>query len=227
LPFAQVVNEQVAHRSAVQLVAVDEFVDAALAGAQLERANGGRRVGREDPGVVQQLVEVGLAAAAFGLHGALGVEQFDAVADRDVGDEPAFAGHNRSRAVEREPRHQRRGPGVGRATCAQSREPVGVAGTFHRGLEPRGLAGHHPSHAGPNHVTAEQGEQPGGQVGLVCVVADAAQPGDRGLPPVLAVALLDSGRQPPLLPAPAALRAQPTQSAGQSAAAFPLHRSVF
>src|SRR5206468_2115631 len=54
LAFAQVLHQQVPHRPAGDVVPVDQLIDAALAGAPPERADGGWRVGREDPGVVEQ-----------------------------------------------------------------------------------------------------------------------------------------------------------------------------
>jgi hypothetical protein len=180
LPFPQVVHEQVADRLALQAVSVDELLDGQLSLGHAERADGGRGAGGEDPEGVQAEVEVDLLLAAAGVDQPLGIGHLHAVPDGDVGDGAALAGQNGRDPGGREPGicPGRRRPGF--RQLAQPGEPGGVAHFRHdRGQVPVG-PGHHPGHAGADHVPAGEHQQPRRQVVLViggrkAVVAQPAQ----------------------------------------------------
>ena len=128
LAFTQVVHEQVAHRSTGETIAVDQFLRCALpvGGAQLVQGCRGGVV--EDAGSAEDSVERAGAAAAFGVDVALGVEQFEDVADGDVGDRAAFAGQDDGAAVQDRLLDRRGDVGVGVAQLPQSGEALGGRG---------------------------------------------------------------------------------------------------
>jgi hypothetical protein len=160
------------------------------------------------------------------MHTALGVGQLHAVPDGDVADETALAGQ------------QGRDPGggdlsiLGRACRSgvgqlpQPGEPVWVpGGSHHRGQVPVG-AGQHPRQAGPDHIPADQHQQPGRQVVLIDGggLPPFAQPAQWKLHPGTARVVLGAGGQPPLLPGVPGERGQPAQQPDRPALAGRLCR---
>ena len=103
LALAQVVHEQVADRPAGQVVAVDQLLGGQLPGEPgADHPDRGRRAGREGPGGVQELVEeraVPVGAGAVGEHLPAAVQQLDAVAGGDVGDQAALGRHDQPRSA--------------------------------------------------------------------------------------------------------------------------------
>ncbi|WP_216825613.1 hypothetical protein [Streptomyces sp. P3] len=112
----------------------------------------------------QPQVEVDLLLSAAGMHPALGIDELHAVADSDVVDPPALAGQQ-----DGDPRRgglrilaRARRPGGGQ--LAQARESMRVPGLGHHRSEISVRAGEHPRQSRTNDVSADQHEQPRGQV---------------------------------------------------------------
>jgi hypothetical protein len=134
LAFAQVVHQQVADRAAGQVVAVDQLLDGQLPGELgVDHPDRGRGAGRGDPGHVQELVEeraVPADAGAMGEQEPAAVQQLDAVAGGDVGDQAALGGHDQGDPLDR---RGERGPADSAALpqLFQGGDPSGVAGPAH------------------------------------------------------------------------------------------------
>ncbi len=90
LALVQVVDQEVPHRDARDLVAVDELLDAELAPSG-RRVDGGRGIGRHDAGLEQQSIPMRVLAGAVADLGPVGL---DAVAQRDVGEQAAVVGQH-------------------------------------------------------------------------------------------------------------------------------------
>ena len=160
LALAQVVHEQVPDRPAGDAVPVDELLGGELPGELgADHPDGWRGGGRERPGGVQELVEEragppGAGAVAGGLPGA--VQQLDAVAGGDVGDEAALGGHDHRDPLDR--RVERGVPDGGLlAQLPQGRDPGGVPEPAHLVGEPgRGRRRQQPGKARADDVAADQ-----------------------------------------------------------------------
>ena len=99
LPLFEVVDQQVPHRAAGQVVTIDHLLGGALAGrAQLPQHR--RRLRAEDPRLVQGPIEQGGAIADPAVHGGLGVEQLNHVPDGDLADGAALGRHDHRAAVQ-------------------------------------------------------------------------------------------------------------------------------
>ena len=219
LPFLQVVHEQVADRLALQPVAVDEFLDGQLSLGLAERADRGRGVGGEDAEGSQPQVEVDFPLAAAGVDPPLGIDQFHAVPDGDIADEAALAGHQRRDPGSRVAGVARGGCRPGLGQFAQPGEPGGVAGLGHDdGQVPVG-PGQHPRQSRPDHVCADEHQQPGRQVVIVGGGSQPVvlQPPERQLDPGTARAVLGLRCFPPLLPGVPWEGGQPVQQLGRPA----------
>src|SRR5207244_6095899 len=99
LAFGQVAGEQVAYRRAVDAAPADQLADAEAA-VRRQRAHGRRRGAAEDARGVQQLVEVRALVVRDLADRGSRIEELQAVTDGDVGDHPAFGGHDGSDPVQ-------------------------------------------------------------------------------------------------------------------------------
>jgi hypothetical protein len=168
---------------------------------------------------VQELVEeravpVGLGRAGEHLPG--DVQQFDAVAGGDVGDQAALGGHDHRDALER--RDERGLPdGAGLPQCLQARDPGGVAGAAHLRGEPARAGGvQQPGQPRADHVAADQLGQAGAEP-VVQFPAPGAEPagglqlGQHPPAPVGCHVGLGAGRGPAFLPGRARVQLKPVQ----------------
>ena len=169
----------------------------------------------------QPQVEVDLLLAAAGVDPPLGVGQLHAVPDGDVADDAALAGQQRRDPGGREPGvlQGRRRPGLGQ--LAQPGEPGGVAGTSAMtGARYRWVRVSIQASAGPDHVSADEHQQPGRQVVLVIGGSQGrcrcSQP-ERQLHPGAARVVLGPRCFPPLLPGVPGEGGQPAQQLGRPA----------
>ena len=102
LALGEVVDEDVAHRSARELIAVDELCAARLATSR-EDPERRRGVVTEHGDVAQQLVKQRAPGPPLALaaHLAGELQELDAVPDSDVGDEATFGGEDARDTCER------------------------------------------------------------------------------------------------------------------------------
>jgi hypothetical protein len=205
LPFAQVVDEHVAHRAAADPVAVDQLLAAGLpaAGEHLDR---GGCVDAEVAASTQELVEqrasgvsVGRGTRAFGTGG----EELDAVADPHLINQAALGGHDDRDlgqcpllALQPDPallaQRGQRGEGGRIASAGHLR---GEIVSNRRELQ-------HPVQAGPDHIGAHQHQQPRAQMRQRLVPGGADQVAPVGL-------VFGAAGHPSLLPAITGLGSQP------------------
>jgi hypothetical protein len=220
LALAQVVREQVPDRPAGDAVPVDELLGGELPGELgADHPDGCRRGGREGPGGVQELVEERAgppgAGAARGLPAA--VQQLDAVAGGDIGDEAALGGHDHRDPLDR--RVERGVPDGGlRAQLPQGRDPGGVPEPAHLVGDPgRGRRRQQPGKGRADDVAADQlghaRPEPGVQAGAQGAgPAGGPQACHHLVPPVdVQAAGPGAGGVPPLLPRRAGVQLQPVE----------------
>jgi hypothetical protein len=224
--FLQVVDDQVPDRAARDLVAVDQLLCRALAGAaDLPQR---RDIGPEDAHLPQD-PEGRRAGVLLHPQRHLGIQGLQDIADGDVG-EHAAPGRGDNRHAEL---HHRLG---GRADAAvvfaepaQPPEPGGIPEPGHSRPElARPAAGQQPRQRRPDDVGADQEEQGAGhQLQLPRRrPAVAAQPPGRACRPALPRGVRAAG-QPAFLPRPAGLLRQPAQPHRQALAAGAQHRRWF
>ena len=157
LAFAQVVHEQVADGPACELVTVDQLAGGLLAsGAQFPQPGGSPVT--EDPQLVQYLVEERAVTWPSREHAGLDVQQFQDVADGDVG-QGAALGSDDHRASLQSPQPRPGGDAkVLIALCRQPREPVRITGLAKVAGEGsfycRG--GHKPAQRGTKQISADR-----------------------------------------------------------------------
>ena len=221
LALAQVVDEQVADGLAGDVVAADHLLGGERPGELgADHPDRGRGAGREGPGGVQELVEeravpvVGVGLA--GEHGQGAVQQLDAVAGGDVGDEAALGGHDQADPLDR--RVERGVPGAGGfPQRLQGGDPGGVADPAHLGGDPgRGGGGQQPGQPGADDVAADQLGQPGAEPAAQfpcpgAVVAGGLQAGQHLVAPVRGPAGLGAAGVPPLLPRRPGVQLEPVE----------------
>jgi hypothetical protein len=216
LAFAQVVDQNVTHRVAGDLVAVDQLLTGRLpaAGEHLHR---GGRVLAQATKAAQQLIEQRAAGMHLGrgTHAGGDLQKFNAVTDLDRGGRPALGGQDD------------RDPGQGllpalqsdpalRAQPGEHGERRAVAGAGHLGGQATPCRGEaqQPAEAGPDHVSADQHQQPRAKVRQLCPGGRSGpRPASRRvsdqIPPVGPV--LGAAGLPPLLPAVTGVSMQPGQ----------------
>jgi len=160
LALAQVVHEQVADRPAGKVIAVDELLDCQLPSELgADHPGVGRGAGREHPGLVQELVEeraVPVAAGPVVEDPPAAIQQLDAVAGGDVGDQAALGGHDQGDPLDG---RGERGPPDGARVQqpSQGGDPGGVAGPAHLLGDPgRGGGGQQPGQGRAQDVAADQ-----------------------------------------------------------------------
>ena len=178
-----------------------------------------RCVAGEDTQGAQPQVEVDLLLPAAGVDPPHRLDQLDAVADGDVGDSAALAGHQRG-----DPGCRDLGValGCGRfgvGQLPQPSEPVRVPDQRHHRRQIPVGAGEHPWQAGADDVAADQHEQPGRQVCRVVGrrLAGRRQPPRRQADPARSRMLLGAAGQPTGLPRVPRERRQPVQQLGDPA----------
>jgi hypothetical protein len=195
------------------------LLDRQLPAGQPERADAVRCVAGEDTQGAQPQVEVDLLLPAAGVDPPHRLDQLDAVADGDVGDSAALAGHQRG-----DPGRRDLGVALGTGRFGvgqrpQPGEPVGVPDLRHHRRQIPVGAGEHPRQAGADDVAADQHEQPGRQVGRVVRrrLAGRRQPLRRQADPARSGMLLGAAGQPTGLPRIPGERRQPVQQLGHPA----------
>ena len=216
LAFTQVVDQNVTNRAARDPVTVDQLLAGRLpaAGEHLDRGGG---ILAQDTMAAQQLVEqraVGMHLGR-GTHPGGDLQKFNAVTDLHRGGRPALGGEDD------------RDPGQGllpalqsdpalRAQPSEQGERRAVAGAGHLGGQatPRRGEAQQPAQAGPDHVSADQHQQPRAQVRQLCPGGRSrSRPARRRvsdqIPPVGLV--LGAAGLPPLLPAITGVSMQPGQ----------------
>ncbi|MFH8446880.1 hypothetical protein ACH4D3_37420 [Streptomyces sp. NPDC018026] len=164
MALAQIVHDHVAHRLAPDLVAVHQLFDAQLPQGELEGTNRGRGILGEDTHGPQPQVEVDLLLSVAGVHPALGIDELHAVADGDVADPSALAGQQGGDPRRGDLRILARARRPGGGQLVQARESVRVSDLGHHRGEMPVRAGEHPRQSRTDDVSADQHEQPGGQV---------------------------------------------------------------
>jgi hypothetical protein len=202
LAFAQVVDQHVAHRPAGDAVAVDQLLAAGLATAG-EHFDRGGRVRAEVTVRAQQLIEqraVGVpVGGGTGARG--GGEQFQAIANPHRRDVAALDGHDDRDVGQRLLLALLSDPAL---TQRGERAPIAGAGHLGGEVVPRRGEPQQPVQAGPDHLGADQHQQPRGQVRQRVGAVGADQQS-----PVRLV--LGAAGAPPLLPVVAGLGSQPAQ----------------
>ena len=118
LAFFEVVHEQIADRAADQPVTVDQLLRGALSECA-QFAQCGRRLGAEDAHGAQDPVEQMRGAGGGDERRSLGVEEFEHVADGDVGDGAALGRQDQRGSVGGAGRRGWRHVRVGRTQCLQ------------------------------------------------------------------------------------------------------------
>ena len=228
LALGEVVDEDLAHRAARELVAVDELCAARLAKSR-EDPQRRRGVVTEHGGVAQQLVEERAPGAPFGLSAHLAGEfqELDAVPDSHLGDKATFRGEDACGTC------QRLLCGLEPESAVVDRpgecsETIGVAGAGHleRQVAARPWGGEKERQARPDHVRADHHQQ------ARCEVAERSG----GARPGLAIGRVDQAppvrrtlratRQPSLLPRPAGPALQPAHDGQGTEAAALLAEAV-
>lgn len=126
LALTQVVDQQVTHRDAGDLVAVDQLVGTALAFRTERREADGRRI-FEDPRLAHDPVEQSGTRWRLVTAVCLRVEQLHDVADRDLGERPTLGRDDQRAAIQRAGSSGRGDPRVGLACFAQAGKALGVA----------------------------------------------------------------------------------------------------
>ncbi|MGH8920969.1 MAG: hypothetical protein ACRD0H_21995 [Actinomycetes bacterium] len=217
LAFPQVVDDQGADRLAGDRVTIHQ-----LGGGQLplrsEHPDRGRRRGREDAQLVQQLVEVraGVPAAS-----GEGVQQFQAVADGDSGGRAALGRQDHGDPPHRQVLSGRAGR-VGPRQRGERGEAAGIAGPGHLGREVlRGIRDDQPRQAGPDHIAADQREHPTAKSneigpGAGCRPSSVAKPCRGQVPPRQVARGVGATGHPSLLPGAAGLLLEPVHELGQA-----------
>jgi hypothetical protein len=160
LPFAQVADQEVADRGAGQVVLADELGGGELAlEPRVEHAQRRRRARREQARRVQQRVEADALAAAA-VAGVAGLRQFQAVADRDVGEGAALGRDDDRQVFHGQAEGVMADPGPARAFL-QRGEPGAVPQPWHLPAErePDRAAGQ-PSRARPDGIGVDQLAEP-------------------------------------------------------------------
>jgi len=202
LALGEVVDEDVAHRPAGQVVAVDELFAAGLAATGEDPQRGGRVVA-EHGRLPQQLIEKRASSAPIGLPPCLAgeVQQLDAVPDGHLRHETTFGGqdarHTRQRLLS--------GLQIDRAggdQAAQGGEAVGVTGTghFERQISACSRRGEQERKTRPDHVRADHHQKTRGEMAERPDGARTRSTVGRvyEAPPVRRV--LGAASQPPILP---------------------------
>ncbi|WP_143663000.1 hypothetical protein [Streptomyces bobili] len=98
------------------------------------------------------------------MHPALGIDELHAVADGDVADPSALAGQQGGDSRRGDLRILARARRPGGGELVQARESVRVSDLGHHRGEIPVRAGEHPRQTGTDDVSADQHEQPRGQV---------------------------------------------------------------
>ena len=221
LTLAQVVDDQVADGLAGEVVAGDHLLGGERPGELgADHPDGGRGAGREGPGGVQELVEErAVPVVGVGLAGERGqgaVEQLDAVAGGDVGEQAAFGRHDQADPLDG--RVERGVPGAGGfPQCLQGGDAGGVADTAHLGGDAGGGGGgQQPGQPGADDVAADQLGQPGAEPAaqLPCpgaVVAGGLQAGEHLVAPVRGPVRLGAAGVPSLLPRRPGVQLEPVE----------------
>ena len=216
LAFAQVVDEHVAHRAAGDPIAVDQLLAVRLptAGEHLHR---GRGVLAEHAVSAQQLVEQRAVRVRTGGGADAGgdLQQLDAVTDVHRGDRAALGGEDDRDAGQRLLPALQPDPAPG-ARLGERGERRGVAGAGHPGGQPAPRRGEtqQPAQTGPDHIGADQHQQPRAQVRQLRARRCLRPPpsGGRGGDRVSPVGLVfGPAGLPALLPALTGMRRQPGQ----------------
>ena len=227
LPFLQVIHQQVADRTAGQVVAVDHLLRRPLpGGAQFpERPRRGRV---EVAGVPQQPVEHAGVAGRAGMEGSLGVQQFQDIACRDVADAAALGRDDERGPAQRARRHRAGCPRFF-AQPPQVSEPRGVTcpGQAAGQGALAALGGNKPAQRGTDDVGADRHRQADAELTLAPadVLAAVAEPA-AGQPAPSAARGVGSAARPPLLPGVSRLFLQPVQQRRQPAGAVALAAPV-
>jgi len=211
LAFPQIVDQQIAHRPALEAAAIDQLLHAELPPVG-QRPHGRRGGGVKHAECVQQLVEVRALVAGEGADVGGDLEQFQAVADGDVSDHAALGHHEGGDPVQRHP-----GGGfpdrIGLAARGQVGESGRVTGAGHLRRQPlRGGRGEQPGEAGADHIGAHQRQQAGAEHRRVEPAIErrgGLAPPDREASPVDPAVIGGAAGQPPLLPGVARLCLQP------------------
>ena len=216
LAFAQVVHEQVADGPASELVSVDQLAGGLLAsGAQLPQP--GWSPVTEDPQFVQYLVEQRAVTWPSREHAGLDVQQFQDVADNDVGQGAALGSDDHGASLQGPQPRSRGDTGVLIALRHQPREPVRITGSAKVAAEGsfncRG--GHEPAQRGTGEISADRHLQRRRQLRRQPLrpPAVAVQPAHRHLPPAGPGGLSAAG-QPAFLPAAGQAGPQASPAAG-------------
>ncbi len=166
LAFPQVVHEQIANGTALQLVAVDEFLWRELAsGAESPQPVG--RLLSEDSQLAQHPVEdlviTGRAGEGFGFP----VHQFQRVTNGDIGQDAALGGDDFSATPQREAHGDVGHVGICVTHCAETGESLRVAGPFQVAGQGAlaGRACHQAAQRGPDKIAADRHDQRPRQLG--------------------------------------------------------------
>ena len=168
--FGQVVHQQVTNRSAGKVKPVDELGGGALTGAA-QLLQPCRRVRGEDPRLVQHPVERGAVSHRAAMGVGFGVEQFQDIADGDLGDRAAVRAEDDRGTMQRVVSRRGGEVVVPIAHLPQPGESLDVTGLGHAaGQSP--TAGHRtdePCGAGTEDIGADRDRQRRTQQrGLLC-----------------------------------------------------------
>jgi hypothetical protein len=203
-------SARVPNGPAFDAVLVDDLLDAA-ASVDAQRPEPRRSSGGQDSGLLEQRVEQRSARASPEMVLLQGCRQLDAVADGDVGDEPALADHYPGELVQ----GVRAGPldripGV----LLEPAELLRIDGLTGLGQHQRVTLPHQPPVGRPYHLPGHQQHQTAGQ--LVTPMPGGWFTTQRQYGPVKAGRVRPAG-QPPVLPGLTGLALQPIQQLGEPA----------
>ena len=214
LAFPQVVDQQVADGPAGEVVPVDHLLGGPLArGAQFPQP--ARCCGAEGSQLAQQPVAGRRPGAGGAEDVSLGVEQFQEVADHDVGEHPALGGHDHRGPAQRAGAGgcRRRAGGPGLAQLRKLREALRVAECGHGACQLAVASGSdQPRQGRAHHVAGDHRDQRRRQRAEPAHTREvpAGRPPGGQLPPG-GPGLLGAAGQPALLPAVTVLVLQPVQ----------------
>ena len=201
LAFAQVVDQHVAHRAAGDAVAVDQLLATGLPAAE-EHFYRGRRVRAEVAVRAQHLIEQRAAGVPVvgDARARGGGKQLEAVADPHRRDVSALDGHDDRDVGQRPLLALQSDPALTQRGELGERRAIAGAGHLGGQVVPGRGEPQQPVQAGPDHIGAEQHQQPRGQVRQRLGAVGAQQQ-----TPVRLV--LGAAGAPPLLPTVAGLPA--------------------
>lgn len=151
-PVVEVVDEQVAHRPAGDVIAVDHFLDAELAPAAC-RVDRRLAVGAQNAFLAQEGVPVGVLPEVVAGLGAVGL---DTIADADLVEQSAVVHQDAAQLDQRGTLVGAGDPQVGHAAGGHLGEPIRVADLFVTGIQVRRRRTVEPLVTGSDHVGQDQ-----------------------------------------------------------------------